>query len=812
MADCAPPDVSSQLPGEEADGGGEDGGSEGDAEGGLTDAQREVLERCLHALRHAKNDSHTLAALLLITRLCPASQLDKHTLRRIFEAVGLNLPARLLVTAVRGAETSSLPPHELLSLGTALLSALSTDPDMASHPQLLTTIPLILDILANGPVNQENQAAEEQNQAREMGTNQEGEVHLVANQEYSPDHDTKLRREAKTGEQKGDESSAADGESTSPSSRLDEAMAADCYQVLTAVCTLQRGPEQLLSRGAVPALCQAVKQNQTFSRTRGLALLGCLLSGKTKVKAWSKHSAELLPLLVKLSKDFSQSKDQTRLDMCSQLVHFLPPVGVSIESEELKGIVSCLWGVLRPMVQAKLTPRQIRPVLVLSAFLLDLHGWDLVGPPKFCCLLVNRACVEVRMGLEEPPGSDLSPELQDTLTGCYRIMEAAIEQACSPAATHTAAAQQSSVSALSLQQSRQVLGVLEEAFSAVMYHLQQVDPSRYGDPFIFATFRSLCSWLAEETSCLREEVTGLLPVLISYSRSHLLGESSDLGLSGWMAEMSVADGGGAWTGKEALRYLLPALCHLSAEDRPRKVLLTLDTPALLVDFLSRSWSSLKGKSGTSSARDPSMETACSALLNFAVTEPERVRTDPCFRVLETFLSEALPVLVHKPALLVLAANFCTLGLMMGRLKSVLTCSVEASQRRFFSAALRFLRGALDSDLSPGPVRVSLSWVDSWDEAAELWRLGLQALGGCIQAQPWITTLVREEGWLRHTLAMLGQCSALPDQHTQDVLEEALCAVADQCPLCKQDILDNMMRNDKGAINCMKKLKKSVGRK
>lgn len=33
------------------------------------------------------------------------------------------------------------------------------------------------------------------------------------------------------------------------------------------------------------------------------------------------------------------------------------------------------------------------------------------------------------------------------------------------------------------------------------------------------------------------------------------------------------------------------------------------------------------------------------------------------------LSEALPVLVHKPQLLVLTANYCTLGLMIGRLKS-----------------------------------------------------------------------------------------------------------------------------------------------
>ncbi|KAM9339775.1 neurochondrin [Symphorus nematophorus] len=805
MADRADvtPIVSSQSPGKEEQGGGEGGGgSQGDGGGGLTDAQTEVLEKCLHTLKHAKNDSHTLAALLLITRLCPANQLDKPTLRRIFEAVGLNLPARLLVTAVRGSDNSGLPPHELLSLGTALLAALSTDPDMASHPQLLTTIPLLLGILANGPLSQQKQ-----NQAGETGQSPD---YKVQSAESSPARATKSAGEGNTSKKNGDDSSESTSQESSPSSRLDEALAADCYQVLTAVCALPRGPDQLLSRGAVPALCQAVEQNQTLSHEKGLALLGCLLSGKTKDKVWSKHPEELLTLLVRLSKDFCQATDQTKLDMCAQLVQFLPPAGVSVESEELKEVVARVWGVLRPMLQAKLTPRQIGPILVLSACLLDLYGWELVGPPKFCCLLVNRACVEVRMGLEEPPGNDLSPELQHTLTGCYRIMEAAIEQACCLGVTQTTAPPpQSSMSSLSLQQSRQVLGVLEEAFSALMYHLQQVDPSRYGDPFVFATFRSLCSWLAEETSCLKEEVTALLPFLIGYSRSHLQGESPEQGLSDWMAEMSVREERGPWTGKEALRYLLPALCHLSAEEGPRKVLLTLDTPALLVDFLSQCWTSLKGKTGAASNRDPSMETACSVLLNFTVTEPERVRKDPCFRTLEGLLSDALPVLVHKPHLLVLAANYCTLGLMIGRLKSAPSGSVEASQRRFFSTALRFLRGALDSGSSSGPVKVSLSWEESWDDVAELWRLGLQALGGCVRAQPWITTLVKEEGWLKHTLTMLSQCSALPDQHTQGALEEALCAMADQCPICKLEIGD-MMRNEKGALSSMRSLKESVG--
>lgn len=138
-------------------------------------------------------------------------------------------------------------------------------------------------------------------------------------------------------------------------------------------------------------------------------------------------------------------------------------------------------------------------------------------------------------------------------------------------------------------------------------------------------------------------------------------------------------------------------------------------------------------------------------------------------------------------------------------------SVEASQRRFFSTALRFLRGALDSSSAPGPMVVSRTWGERWDEAAELWRLSLQALGGCVRAQPWITILIREEGWLKNILSKLVQCSALPDPETQGALEEALCAIAEQCPECTGEIRD-MMKSDEGALRCMGVLMKYVGTK
>ncbi|XP_036371667.1 neurochondrin [Megalops cyprinoides] len=810
------------------------GGKEcpGQANSTLTPAQRDMLERCLHALIHAKNDSHTLAALLLITRVCPANQLDSATLRRVFEAVGLGLPARLLVTAVRGGAGSELPPEELLSLGAALLAALSTDPGMAAHPQLLSTIPLLLGLLADGPTW--TPQSQGQGQAETSPEQEKGQTSQVSHtngagsdrHEAAPQVDangSKLDQDAarpgEPGEHQGPEESLGSEEKgksgvtkpQGPATQLDEALAADCYQVLSTVCASARGPEQLLSRGAIPALCRAVSRNQTLSRERGLPLLGHLLSSRIRPTAWSKHPADLLSLLAGISSEFCQASHLDRLEICIRLPQFLPLPGGVPESEDLRGIVSQLWEALRPILQAKVTPAQLGPLFVMSACLLDLFGWELVGSPKFCCLLVNRACVEVRMGLEELPGTDLSPEQQQVLTACYRIMEAAMEQACSQGLIRDAAQPQTAITGLSLQQSRQVLGILEEAFSAVIYYLQQVDQSHYGDPFLFATFRSLCAWLAEETSCLKEEVTALLPFLVNYAKGHLEGGSGDKGLASWMSEMSVSDSsqGGAWTGQEALRYLLPALCHLSAEEAPRRVLLTLDTPALLVQFLGSGWGALKHRGGAPRTRDPSLETACSALLNFTVTEPDRVRKDPCFSSLQSVLSDALPVLLHKPRLLVLAANFCTLGLMIDRLKPAGSGPVEPAQRRFFAAALRFLAGALSATPGPGPAQVSAAWREWWEEAAELWRLGLQAFAGCVRAQPWVAAVARESGWLGDTLALLASCSALPDPHSQGVLEEALAALAQHCSLCQQEIRASMAENDKGVLHSMVQLQEAL---
>lgn len=134
-------------------------------------------------------------------------------------------------------------------------------------------------------------------------------------------------------------------------------------------------------------------------------------------------------------------------------------------------------------------------------------------------------------------------------------------------------------------------------------------------------------------------------------------------------------------------------------------------------------------------------------------------------------------------------------------------SVDPSQRRFYSSVLSFLLSAVQSESASNPAQISALWLENWEEAGELWRLSLQALGGCVRAQPWITSLIREEKWLQNIFTLLGSSGKLPDQHSQDALEEVLCAIAKQCPLCLKDIRVLVKSQSCGSHQCMPQLSK-----
>ncbi|KAG8559451.1 hypothetical protein GDO81_017339 [Engystomops pustulosus] len=202
--------------------------------------------------------------------------------------------------------------------------------------------------------------------------------------------------------------------------------------------------------------------------------------------------------------------------------------------------------------------------------------------------------------------------------------------------------------------------------------LDRVGWERIEDPFLLASVRLLGVWLAEETSCLRQEVIQLLPFLVHYMQTwfqrgvayrNQLKEASEMALlsSSW---------GGLWPG-DAIRFLLPALCHLSAEETSRKILISEGVPALLCEYYQLKWQILSCEEEltpeSKSEAQLSLQSCCGVFLNLVVTEPILVCQEPCFVDLLKLLMQSLPLQLIKENQLILVANMSTLGLMMIRL-------------------------------------------------------------------------------------------------------------------------------------------------
>ena len=102
----------------------------------------------------------------------------------------------------------------------------------------------------------------------------------------------------------------------------------------------------------------------------------------------------------------------------------------------------------------------------------------------------------------------------------------------------------------------------------------------------------LGAWLAEENLVLSTDVYKLLPFLMKLcdvsgteESLHTLGEPAHGVTSGQRAS-----GHGAMEPEDLIKFLLPGLCHMTAEDKPRRILLEADVQRILVGHFQRLYS------------------------------------------------------------------------------------------------------------------------------------------------------------------------------------------------------------------------------
>ena len=290
------------------------------------------------------------------------------------------------------------PEHTFRALGLTLLACFCTDPELAGHSQILNKIPTFNDILV----------------------------------------------------------SPCDPDSAS--------MIDDVYQCLSAVMATARGPRELVTKGTVSALCQAYV-NCSYGSDRALALLLGLLA-IAEAKCWQRDAPHLLAVLSKLSGDFLRAEDMTKFELCDILPHFIPLSPPLTEDSQGCECLHRLYTGLADILGSKLSQSQRDPALKLAACLVQACGseWIPAGSAgsKFLALLVNLACVEVRLTLEEPDPVEAEGK-KEVVTACYVLMELGIQECL-----------REEKPLLEEVQKMQLMRIMEEAFGAVMFYLRQV--------------------------------------------------------------------------------------------------------------------------------------------------------------------------------------------------------------------------------------------------------------------------------------------------------------------------------------------------
>uniref|UniRef100_A0A8C4RC71 Neurochondrin n=1 Tax=Eptatretus burgeri TaxID=7764 RepID=A0A8C4RC71_EPTBU len=671
-----------------------------------------------------------------ITKLVRAEDTDTQTRRRIFDAIGFTFLNRLLSTACVH-EGCSQEMYRGLAL--TLLACFCTDPDLSLHPQVTNKIPVFCDILCS---------------------------------------DSAL----------ADETDATDRTS----------MMNDACQCLKALCDSAEGQRHLVLKGAIPRLCTAIV-NRRMEMRECEDILRRLLDDMPE-KCWKGNEDCLLSTLESLSSWFCECEDAGKFKVCEVLVSFLPPREVFEKQKNTCSFSRNIYSGLSAVLHCRLGDSHRESAMKLTSRMLVLYdvAWIVETNKrlkmKFLALIVNLACIDVRMYLED---RDMQAVLdkRDALLASYSILEVAVAL--------LAAMEFETVHSWCVQ----VLQIMQEAFLAIIHFLKQEGERQMAEPFVFASVRVLAAWMAEESCVLQPDVLKIAPFLVCYSRRLHNGGSEADRLTSKMAGLTFSPSELA-PSMDVLRLLLPGFCHLSAEEDSRKVLIQNDMHVLLKDYLEKhletSSSVLLDNVEKRDQWEVSLGCLCGIFLNLVVSDVDLVRKDGTFEHLLEVLIKHSPTFIRCGHFLVLRANLTALGFMLSRVLAGSPLLSDPRSRDFFSACIHHLSEAYqfeDAHKDGTTLTISTKYQPVWSEISDLWLLAVQALSECFGKLPGLALLVLECGWLEHVCSLLtAGCPAVINAEVVQVLQSLLVEAEHHSDECRE-----YMNHNDTVLRCMSRV-------
>lgn len=242
---------------------------------------------------------------------------------------------------------------------------------------------------------------------------------------------------------------------------------------------------------------------------------------------------------------------------------------------------------------------------------------------------------------------------------------------------------------------------------------------------------------------------------------------------------------------DIIRFLLPPLCHLSADEKTRKILIQNKGLLLLSEYFFHRWKMWREdiKYGMDlDEMEMCLVTLLSIFLNFVVTEPELVISDQTFKEIGQHAITSASQLLSVEGNVVILMNLVVLGLMLIRNHAehgsvALHCEELPV---FLKDSIYVLKEAkcltCNEDLSPNCKKTQLAvrCEEAWADISELWLLGLQVFSALASSLPLARELLKESGWIETISRFLnstGKAQELSGDE-KDALVDVLRKVSD----------------------------------
>ena len=702
----------------------------------------ESVKKCVSILRAASSDTEKFAALFMVTKLIKSSDCNTHSKKLILEAIGFKFLKRLLLCH---DVTADCPPSVYRSVALSVLSSFCSDPDLATHPDILTNIPVFFEII-----------------------------------QKSDDDDD-----------------------------LDENLMAinEAYACLCGIASTKVGQEELLKAKAVTTMCE-LYSHQSFQTDQALNILVTLVS-RFGPSVWEENTKPFHAIMTKIALDFKTDNSDRKFELCEILNALLVNTSKSISVTNMKeeSWPASIYKGLNDILRSKIGRNQRNPALKLASLMVELCGveWTFSDEENphylFLLLLLQLCCVEIRMQLEDRTINDILKNA-DLLTACFTILELSIAYMAQDLLDLEEKEKQNLYVSLKGAFTA-VITTLQSFSKSYQKDRSKMKPEEI--VFTIAMVRVLAAWLAQETTSMRSAVYQILPFILTIANDTFYAcrqkkmENEENGAS------SKTKTNDLFAQCDVFRIMFPALCHLTVEEEARKLMLSLNEEEILYQAFVFHWSKMLVKTpkkkkpkneiieevknlslSESSAGEGAEErkdsktaiiSLCNIFMNLTVLEPKLAEESPTFSTLLKFILNNLTDLKDDSDNLVLIGNLSILGLLLLKQQSKKIKKNDFSICRFIQSTIRFLWDAycIDESVDASSLSVSMKYKQYWPELMELWFLGMQTISAILILIPWLSDFAIESGWAEGIIEMLNNVKkgCLPS-NTKSAYEDFFC--------------------------------------